>query len=146
MKSVLNLNETPSALERSFKAATKLKRELPTDIEMESIPLMEFSSLVEDILIKTGQELQNTDLDMQQFLGIDKTLQSIQGELLNNTSKLAEVNKRIKRDTKKLKEVDNDPTYSDEQMQLYKDRLDDLNIEKQIRLEILSQNRKDHQT
>ena len=146
MKSVLNLNETPSALERSFKAATKLKRELPTDIEMESIPLMEFSSLVEDIRIKTGQELQNTDLDMQQFLGIDKTLQSIQGELLNNTSKLAEVNKRIKRDTKKLKEVDNDPTYSDEQMQLYKDRLDDLNIEKQIRLEILSQNRKDHQT
>ena len=146
MKSVLNLNETPSALERSFKAATKLKRELPTDIEMERIPLMEFSSLVEDIHIKTGQELQNTDLDMQQFLGIDKTLQSIQGELLNNTSKLAEVNKRIKRDTKKLKEVDNDPTYSDEQMQLYKDRLDDLNIEKQIRLEILSQNRKDHQT
>ena len=146
MKSVLNLNETPSALERSFKAATKLKRELPTDIEMESLPLMEFSSLVEDIHIKTGQELQNTDLDMQQFLGIDKTLQSIQGELLNNTSKLAEVDKRIKRDTKKLKEVDNDPTYSDEQMQLYKDRLDDLNIEKQIRLEILSQNRKDHQT
>ena len=146
MKSVLNLNETPSALERPFKAATKLKRELPTDIEMESIPLMEFSSLVEDIHIKTGQELQNTDLDMQQFLGIDKTLQSIQGELLNNTSKLAEVDKRIKRDTKKLKEVDNDPTYSDEQMQLYKDRLDDLNIEKQIRLEILSQNRKDHQT
>ena len=146
MKSVLNLNETPTALERSFKAATKLKRELPTDIEMESIPLMEFSSLVEDIHIKTGQELQNTDLDMQQFLGIDKTLQSIQGELLNNTSKLAEVDKRIKRDTKKLKEVDDDPTYSDEQMQLYKDRLDDLNIEKQIRLEILSQNRKDHQT
>ena len=65
MKSVLNLNETPSALERSFKAATKLKRELPTDIEMESIPLMELSSLVEDIHIKTGQELQNTDLDMQ---------------------------------------------------------------------------------
>ena len=65
MKSVLNLNETPFALERSFKAATKLKRELPTDIEMESIPLMELSSLVEDIHIKTGQELQNTDLDMQ---------------------------------------------------------------------------------
>ena len=29
MKSVLGLDETPSALERSFKAATKLKRELP---------------------------------------------------------------------------------------------------------------------
>ena len=41
--------------------------------------------------------------------------------------------------------MENDPTYSDEQRQLYKDRLDDLNIEKQARLEILSQNRKDLQ-
>ena len=32
MKSVLRLDETPSALERSFKAATKFRRELPTDI------------------------------------------------------------------------------------------------------------------
>ena len=40
----------------------------------------------------------------------------------------------------------NDPTYSEEQGQLYKGRLDDLNAEKQARLEILSQNRKDLQT
>ena len=45
-----------------------------------------------------------------------------------------------------MEEVENDPTYSDEQRQLYKDRLDDLNTEKQARLEILSQNRKDLQT
>ena len=61
-------------------------------------------------------------------------------------SKLTEIDKRIKRDTKKLEEVENDPTYSDEQRQLYKDRLDDLNTEKQVRLEILSQSRKDLQT
>ena len=83
---------------------------------------------------------------MREFLGIDKALQSIQGELLNNTLKLTEINKRIKRDTKKLEDVENDPTYSDEQRQLYKERLDDLNTEKQARLEILSQNRKDLQT
>ena len=83
---------------------------------------------------------------MREFLGIDKALQSIQGELLNNTSKLTEINKRNKRDTKKLEEVENDPTYTDEQRQLYRDRLDDLNTEKQARLEILSQNRKDLQT
>ena len=83
---------------------------------------------------------------MREFLGIDKTLQSIQGELLNNTSKLTEINKHIKRDTKKLEEVENDPTYSDEQKWLYRDRLEDLNTEKQARLEILSQNRKDLQT
>ena len=50
MKNFLSIVETPLALERSFKAATKLRRELPTDIEMESIPLTELSSLAEDML------------------------------------------------------------------------------------------------
>ena len=77
---------------------------------------------------------------MREFLGINKALPSVQGELLNNTSKLTEIDKRIKRDAKKLKEVENDPTYTDEQRQLYRDRLDDLNTENQARLEILSQN------
>ena len=52
----------------------------------------------------------------------------------------------IERDTKKLEELNYDPTYTDQQRQLYKDRLDDLNTEKQVRLEILSQNRKDLET
>ena len=99
--------------------------------------------MVEDIHTKTREASPNTDLDMCEFLGIDKALQSIQSELLNNTSKLTEVDKRIERDTKKLKEVQNDPIYTDEQRQLYRDRLDDLNTEKQARLEILSRNRKD---
>ena len=55
-------------------------------------------------------------------------------------SKLTEIDKCIKKDTKKLEEVESDSTYIDEQRQLYKDRLDDLNTEKQARLEILSQN------
>ena len=118
MKSVLSLDETPSALEGSFKAATKLRRELPTDLEMESIPLEELSSMAKNIHVKTREASQNTDLDMREFLGIDKALQSIQGELLNNTSKLTEINKSIKKDNKKLQEVENDPTYSDEQKQL----------------------------
>ena len=146
MKSVLSLDETPSALERSAKAATKLSHDLPTDLELEGIPLKELSSLAEDIHVKTREASQNTDLDMREFLGIDKTLQSIQSELLNNTSKLTEIDKRIQIDTKKLEEAENDPTYTNEQRQLYKDRLDDLNTEKQARLEILSQNWKDLQT
>ena len=117
MKSVLSLDEKLSALERYFKAAAKHRRELPMDIEIESIQLMELSSLVEDIHVKTRETSQNTGFDMREFLGIDIALQRIQGELLNNTSKLTEINKRIKRDTKKLQEVENDPTYSDEQRQ-----------------------------
>ena len=50
-----------------------------------------------------------------------------------------------KKESKKLKEVADDPTYSEDQWQLYKDRLDDLNPEKQARLETLSQNIKDLQ-
>ena len=138
IKSLLTLDETPSALERSFKAANKLSRELSTDLEMESIPLENLSSLALDIHIKTREALQNTDLVMREFVGIDKALQSIQGELLNNTSKLTETNKRIKRDTKKLEEVENDPTYSDEKRKLYRDKLDNLNTEKQARIEMLS--------
>ena len=83
---------------------------------------------------------------MWEFLGINKVLQGIKDELLHNTSNLTEINKRIKRDTKKLEKAENDPTYSDEQRQLCRDRLDHLNTEKQARLEILSQNQKDLQT
>ena len=137
MKSFLSLDKTLPALERSFKVATKLMYELPTDIKMESIPLEKLSSLVEGIRIKTREESQNTDLDIQKLLRVSKALQRMQVELLNNTSKLTEINKRIKRDAEKLKEVENDPTYSNEQRQLYKDRLDDLNVKKQARLEIL---------
>ena len=44
-----------------------------------------------------------------------------------------------------MEEVEADPTYTDEQRRLYKDRLDDLNTKKQARLEILSPSRKDLQ-
>ena len=67
MKSVLSLDETPSSLERSFKAATKLRRELslPRDLEMESIPLEELLSLAKDIHVKMREVSQNTNLDMR---------------------------------------------------------------------------------
>ena len=84
---------------------------------MGSISLENLSSVTEDIHIKIREVSQNADLDTREFLGIDKALQSILGELSNNTSKLKEITKRIKRDTKKLEEVENDSTDSDEQRQ-----------------------------
>ena len=83
---------------------------------------------------------------MREFFSIDKALKTIQGELLNNISKLTQIDKVIKKDTKKSQEVENNATYSNEQKQLHRDRLDDLNTEKQGKLEILSQNGKDLQT
>ena len=49
MKHFLGVDKTPPALERSFKTATKHKGELPTSLEMESIPPEELSSLAQEI-------------------------------------------------------------------------------------------------
>ena len=63
--------------------------------------------------------------------------------MILNVSKLTEIHKDIERETKKLEEVENDTSYSDEQRQLYIERLDDLNIEKKGRLEINSRKRRE---
>lgn len=51
-----------------------------------------------------------------------------------------EIDERITKDSKTIKKVGNDPAYSEEERKLYKDRLDDLNIERQARFETLTQN------
>ena len=53
MKNFSGVDKTLPALERSFKAAAKLNRELPTDLDLESIPLMRLSFLADDIHAKT---------------------------------------------------------------------------------------------
>ena len=40
MKNFLGIETTPPTLERSFKAVTKVKAALPTDLEMECIPIV----------------------------------------------------------------------------------------------------------
>ena len=59
---------------------------------------------------------------MREFLGIDRSLQSIQGEVVNNISKLTEIDKYMKKDSNILNKVEHDLTYCEEQRQLYKDR------------------------
>ena len=49
MKNFCDVDKSPPLLERSFKATTKLSRELPTNLEIESIPVAELSSWVEYI-------------------------------------------------------------------------------------------------
>ena len=90
MKNLLGIETIPPSLERLISAASKLKADLSTDLQMESIPLKELPSLVEKIHLKTQEASQQTSFDMWEFLHIDKALQGIQGELLNNTSKLTE--------------------------------------------------------
>lgn len=78
MKHFQGIDEILTLLEQSFKAATKLKGELPIDTELESVSLMELSPLAEDIYSKTQESSQNTDLDIKEFSGIEKAFQTRQ--------------------------------------------------------------------
>lgn len=78
MESFLGLYQTPTAVELLLQL--KLGNKLPTQIELEGIPLYDFSSTPEEIKIKGWETGQNTYLDMRKFLGINKALQGIQGE------------------------------------------------------------------
>ena len=66
MEKFLGVDKTAPALERSLKAV------LPTDLEMESILLEELLSLVEDTHVKTREASQNTDLNMREFLVVNR--------------------------------------------------------------------------
>ena len=52
MKNFLVIDETQTALVQFLKVATRLKRELLTDVEMKTVPLIELSSLTEAIHVK----------------------------------------------------------------------------------------------
>ena len=63
----------------------KLNSEI--DLQMEDIPMEKLPEKVKEIQDKIREASVNTDLDIREFLGIDKALQTIKGELILNTSK-----------------------------------------------------------
>ena len=85
----------------------------------------------------------NTDLDMREFLGINKALTRISGELTNNMSKLTEVDGHLKWEHTKLGEIKDDPSYAGDLRDRIKKRIADLKEERATRLKITSQNRKE---
>ena len=99
---------------------------------------------IEEVIEETTREIGvNTDLDMREFLGIDKALTRIKGELENNASKLTELNVELKCNKDKLAEVEDDEVTSESVKQRIRDRIVSLNEERKARLEILSQNKKE---
>ena len=112
--------------------------ELPIDIKTEDVSLLELPSSAEDIHVKTQKASQNTDLDMWEILRISKA-----GWGWSNTSKLIDIDRHIKEETKKLTEVEDFSAYSASQIKDFKNSLENMRIEHQTMLEMLSQNRKD---
>lgn len=70
-----------------------------------------------------------------------QSLTSARGELVNNTSKLTGIDELIKKDSKKIKEVSTDPSYSEVQRPLYSDRVDALKPEQQKCFEVTESKR-----
>ena len=122
--------------------AKKLYNTTPTNLEMDS---MSNEDLI-DSITKINKDVRtistNTDLDMREFLGIDSALQRISGELLNNTSKISEIDNHIKREYEKLE----DDQLNDNQRKRYRDRIKSLKEEREVRFEVLSQNKKELQS
>ena len=99
---------------------------------------------LEEVISEVTREMStNTDLDMREFLGIDKALDKNQnGELTNNVGKLTEIDAHITRENNKLAEIRDSPD-----LQVHKERVEGiiagLKEERNARLEIISQNRKE---
>ena len=95
--------ETPSSVRSRSRV---LLQDIPSEIEMDELTPQRLEEFIDEV---TRDMSTNTDLDMREFLGIDKALQRIQGELKNNVGKLTEIDEHLERETKKLVEIRDSP-------------------------------------
>ena len=79
----------------------------------------------------------------ENFSGIDKALRRVQGEIINNTAKLFELDKQLACDWEKLVEIKDDLSYSEEQKAKIWERIENVETERESRLKVLSQNKKE---
>ena len=145
MKNMLGLDTTPSQSDRSKTAARKLASIIPTDLQMDNISMEDLSRTITTVEHEVKEASQNTDLNMREMLGLDKALQRVQGELANNLGKLTSIKEHIEREEQKLRDVKNDPSYTDEQRKEVQARLERLKEEHSARLELVSQNKNELQ-
>ena len=110
----------------------KLDDLIPTDREVENIELKDLGKLVDSIDTAIGDP-SKLPLTLRE-LGLDKTLQRIQGEFVSDTKKLTGLEQDIARNQRKLREAD-----TEYQKQRIRDRLERFKKEYDARLESLSQ-------
>ena len=80
-------------------------------------------------------QTQTEGLNLKELQGLDKALQSIRGELVNNLAKLTDIDKDIAKEKRKLDEAEDEISKKD-----IKARLKNLEDEKAARLEAVSAN------
>lgn len=129
---------------------------LPTATQIESVPLQDLNKLAdeadqliqeietsfsEETSLKTPHEL----LPMREIEALNQSLQTIRGEIANNLSKLGQLDEDINKEKQKLADAD-DLNLEQEVKNRISKRLKDLQEEKAIRLEVLSNNREQLRT
>ena len=72
-------------------------------------------------------------LPLRELKGLDKQLRTISGSLKVSVAKSVEIQEHIKKDQRKLAEVENDPNVNEEVRQILRHRLKDLNGQLEIR-------------
>ena len=77
--------ETPASVRSRSRV---LIQDIPTELEMDDLTPQRLEEVIAEVTRSIGT---NTDLDMREFLGIDKALTRISGELANNVGKLTEI-------------------------------------------------------
>ena len=143
---MLKFDGTPPLLDRSRQAVWKLNETIPTDLEMEDIDLVGLNKRISDVDTSLQEASKDTGLPVRELLGLDKALQRFQGELANNVAKLDEVQTHIEMEKGKLREMENDSSYTDEQRDKVKKRLRELKDEHSGRVEAITINKEALQT
>ena len=128
--------ETPSSVRSRTRV---LIQEMPTELEMDDFTPQRLEEVIDEVTRSIGV---NTDLDMREFLGIDKALTRIKGELENNVGKLTEIDEHLEREQEKLAEIEDSPDLQVHEERV-KAKIAELREERAARLEIVSQNRKE---
>ena len=72
MKRILSIESNLPELDRTLTAVKKLQEQLPTDLDVEEIPLQDLSNLVEQVHVTIMEAATNSDLDMRKLVRIDK--------------------------------------------------------------------------
>ena len=133
-RSQRTINTIINPSEKSILVVSKILDDTPTMIEMQT---MTGEQIIETVNALSRDIAINTDLEMREILGLDKALTRFKGELVNNASKLTEIDEQIKGTKDELKNAQ-DP----QEKQELKARLKELQQERKTRLEIASQNQK----
>lgn len=121
------------------KALQNIEETMPKHFEL--IPMRDLPSATKSL----SQELQEAEtsfiaspLTQRELIALDRTLQTIQGELTNNLAKLGTLDEDIQRQQGKIAQADEDPSIDKKPLER---RLQDLYIERQARLEVLNVNK-----